>query len=802
MFRAGRGWLGWGAALSIAGWPGAAAAQSEAAPAAEPSPAEAAPAEAAPAEAAPAEAEAAPAEPEAAPAAASPAPSVPTELIKDGDFGPDQTAWGDAPIVDGKLCLGVPGGTINPWDAGVSQSDVPIVSGETYELSFDASSSPRPVVVRALVQVPTAPYATALDRNPTLGPDTQHYSFTFRATADLTAAVSLQVGGASEPWTLCLDNFSLKSGATLVPYAPKTGPRVRVNQVGYLPNGPKGATLVTSAEQALHWRLRDERGNVVGRGTTRPFGLDATSGLNVHEIRFDRVRATGKGFHLEADGEVSHPFDIDDDVYESLRTDAFAFFYTQRSGIAIDGDLAGAAYARAAGHVGILPNLGDTSVPCQTAEATTAAYGEAWTCDYTLDVSGGWYDAGDHGKYVVNGGISAAQLLSTYERSQRAPSASRRALGDGSLPIPEQGNHVPDVLDEARWELSFLLSMQVPSGQPLAGMVHHKVHDSSWSALPLDPAADPLQRELHRPSTAATLNLAAAAAQGARLFRRFDPAFSERLLTAARTAYDAAVANPALYAPGSDGNGGGSYSDSDVSDEFYWAAAELYLTTRHQVYLDAVLASPHHTGEVFSVDGFSWGSVAALGRLDLATVPSPLPDARAVRRSVVDGAEAILALAQAQAWGQPYAPADGGWVWGSSSQLLNNLVVLGTAYDITGDRRFQRAALEGADFLLGRNGLNLSFITGYGEAFSQNQHSRLYGAQLNAELPHPPVGSIAGGPNTGLQDPTVRELLTGCVGQMCYVDDINSYSTNEIAINWNAPLVWVASFLADQGGCR
>ena len=734
-------------------------------------------------------------------ATAASAQSQQVELIVDGDFGPAQTAWGDAPIVNGQLCVDVPGGTINPWDVGVGQAGVPIVAGETYELSFDATAVPRAVVVRALVQVPAPPYATALDRNPTLGPDLQHYSYTFTAQADMTAAVSLQVGGASEPWTLCLDNLSLKSGATLVPYAPDTGPRVRVNQVGYLPFGPKGATLVTSADAAVRWRLLDSSGAAVARGRSTPRGVDATSGLNVHEIRFDRVLSSGRGFRLEADGELSHPFDIDEHVYESLRTDAFAFFYAQRSGIAIDGSLAGAEYARAAGHIGVAPNLGDTAVGCMTPEASQTAYGEPWTCDYTLNVAGGWYDAGDHGKYVVNGGIATAQLLSTYERSQRAPRAARRALGDGSLSIPEQGNGTPDVLDEARWELEFLLAMQVPAGKPLAGMVHHKVHDSSWSGLPLDPALDPLLRELHRPSTAATLNLAAAAAQGARLYDRFDAAFAARLLDAARRAWDAAVANPALYAPGSDGNGGGSYSDADVSDEFYWAAAELYLTTQETQYLDAVLASPHHTGPVFDVNGFSWANVAALGRLDLASVKSALPGRREVRRSVLEGADAILALASAQAWGQPYAPVDG-WVWGSSSQVLNNLVVLGTAYDLSGEGRYQRAVLEGVGFMLGRNALNISFVTGYGDVYSQNQHSRLFGAQLNAELPHPPIGSVAGGPNTGLQDPVARDLLAGCVGQMCYVDDINSYSTNEIAINWNAPLTWVASFLADQSGCR
>jgi len=718
--------------------------------------------------------------------------------------------WGDVPLTNGQLCVDVPGGTVNPWDVSVSQSGVPIVNGETYELSFDASSSPRSVTVRALVQVPAPPYATALDRNPALSGTSQHFSYTFRATADLSAAVSLQVGGASQPWTFCLDNLSLKSGAVLVPYAPATGPRVRVNQVGYYPFGPKGATLVTAAATALPFRVLERNGHVSFSGRSIPRGVDASSGLNVHELRFDRLHDAGRGYRIEADGETSYPFDVSDRVYESLRGDSLRFFYTQRSGIAIDGNLA-PGYARAAGHAGVAPNRGDYAVPCQPAASSQRAYGEPWTCDYTLDAPGGWYDAGDQGKYVVNGGISVAQLLSTYERSLHRPGARdfagtprapSRALGDGSLHIPERDNGVPDILDEARWELEFLLAMQVPADKPLAGMVHHKLHDAAWTALPMDPANDPQPRELHRPSTAATLNLAAAAAQGARLYGRFDRAFAERLLSAARRAWDAALQNPILFAPGADGTGGGSYADSDVSDEFYWAAAELYITTSEQPYLDALLASPQHTAPIFELGGFSWARVAPLGRLDLASVTSHVPGLEAIQRSVLDAADALLAVSQVQPWGQPYAPAGNNWVWGSSSQILNNLVVLGTAYDISGDRSYQRAAIEGADFLLGRNALNHSYITGYGEVYSQNQHSRMYGAQLNGELPHPPIGSIAGGPNSALQDAVARDLLAGCVGQFCYVDDINSFSTNEIAINWNAPLVWVASFLADQAGCR
>jgi len=125
--------------------------------------------------------------------------------------------------------------------------------------------------------------------------------------------------------------------------------------------------------------------------------------------------------------------------------------------------------------------------------------------------------------------------------------------------------------------------------------------------------------------------------------------------------------------------------------------------------------------------------------------------------------------------------------------------VLGTAFDLSGEARYRDAVLEGVDYLFGRNALGRSYITGYGELFSQNQHSRMYAASLDPRLPHPPVGTIAGGPNTRIQDPTARALLSGCKPQLCYVDDIKSASTNELAINWNSPLAWVASFLADQG---
>jgi endoglucanase len=687
-----------------------------------------------------------------------------------------------ASVVDGQMCADVPAGTVNPWDAIIGQNDIPLIAGESYALSFTASATISKSI-SANVQLADPPFTAEIAQPTLLSPAPQTFTYTFTSAQETDRGqVAFQIGGATEPWTFCVDNISLLGGVEPPVYVPDTGPRVRVNQVGYLPDGPKNATVVTAATEPLSWELRNAAGRAVASGRSVPRGVDEASAQNVHTIDFSSFRWPGTGYTLTADGETSHPFDIASTIYRRLPSDALQFFYIQRSGIAIDGSLVGEEYARPAGHVGVPPNQGDTDVPCQPG-----------VCDYRLDVRGGWYDAGDHGKYVVNGGIATAQLLSIAEQGLLNK--------DGALRVPEGRNGVPDVLDEARWELEFLLRMQVPAGQPLAGMAHHKIHDENWTGLPLAPEADPQLRELHPPSTAATLNLAAVGAQAARLYNKYDRAFAARALAAARTAWDAAKANPAIFASEADGNGGGAYSDSNVDDEFYWAAAELYLTTGEAKYLHEVTSSPVHTAEVFDPAGFSWGSVGALARLDLATVPSrlPLAELKKVRQSVVAGADAYLATQRTQAYGLPLPGASSFYFWGGNSNILNNIAVLATAYELTSQRKYHHGVLQGLDYIFGRNALNHSYVTGYGEKSPQNQHSRIFGNQLDPSLPNPPVGSIAGGANFFLQDPFVQRLLEGCVGQFCYVDDIQSYSTNEVAINWNSALAWVAAFVADQG---
>ncbi|WP_051325438.1 glycoside hydrolase family 9 protein [Glycomyces tenuis] len=567
------------------------------------------------------------------------------------------------------------------------------------------------------------------------------------------------------------------------------GPDIRVNQYAYAADGAKGATFVTDASSGQSWELVDASGAVVASGTTEVHGADAASGDSVHDIDFSAYDTPGTGYRLQIAGEQSHPFDIAADPWSGLRDDALAFFYHQRSGIEIEAQYVGAEYARPAGHVNVAPNQGDDGVGCLNG-----------SCDYTLDVAGGWYDAGDHGKYVVNGGISTWQLQNAYERALEVDGADPSAFADGALAIPESSNGVPDLLDEARWNLEFMMSMQVPEGEPLAGMAHHKVHDMAWTGLPMPPHEDPETRRLSPPSVTATLNLAAAAAQASRLWEDHDPAFAAEALDVARTAYAAAEANPDRYPDPNDGTGGGSYADSDATDEFYWAAAELFTTTGESQYRSDLTSSEWWFGQGFTDHGFGWPSTAPLADLTLALAPSGLSEAerQAVRDAVVAGADGYVDDAASQGYPVTYAPRNWSYVWGSNSQVLNNATVVAYAYDLTGERVYLDTVSEAMDYLLGRNALGQSYVTGYGEKDSHNQHHRFWANQLDASLPNPPPGTLAGGPNSALQDEVAQEHLAGCAGPKCYIDDIESWSTNEVTINWNAPLAWISAFLADQ----
>ncbi len=585
---------------------------------------------------------------------------------------------------------------------------------------------------------------------------------------------------------------------------------VLVNQLGYFPKGEKKATLLSDSSKAVNFEVFDSNDKSVFKGKSEPMGHDDDSNDDVHILDFSKLDEEGDGFYIVADGEESHEFSIKDNLYSNMLYDSLNYFYQNRSGVPIESEYISSgdasALARAAGH------NPDNCV-------TDQCWG--YTDNYTLDVTGGWYDAGDHGKYVVNGGISLWTMQNQYERSLYVKGVNQDLYGDGALNIPESGNGVPDLLDEARVELEWMMKMMVPEGYKYAGMVHHKIHDEKWTGLATAPADDDKQRIIKPPTTTATLNFAACAAQGYRLWKDFDKKFAEECLEKAKTAYEAAKKNPKMFAPLDESTGGGAYGDNNADDEFYWAAAELYLATGDKSYYKDLSDSDY----AFSIDtelnggedngltgSFDWGNVAALGTMSLATVKDGVSDKelKKITKSFEEASDYFIDIENNQGYGVPIKSAEvdagngktvNGYPWGSNSFIINTSMIMAYAYDLTGDSAYLDGAKTALDYIMGRNPLDNCYVTGYGEHSTKNPHHRWWSHQIDDAFPSAPDGVLAGGPNSGLQDPWVKGLgyeSGELAPQLCYVDHIEAWSTNECTINWNAPLAWMTGFLTDE----
>ncbi|MGN0607167.1 MAG: glycoside hydrolase family 9 protein [Oscillospiraceae bacterium] len=627
-------------------------------------------------------------------------------------------------------------------------------------------------------------------------------------------------GCFSEGTTIVFDNMSLTNDSRpdddYVDEGEYVIAGVEVNQTGYYTNLQKQATVVVDSASAApqSFTVKDGSGNTVYTGTTSATIDDADSGMYVQVADFSDLTEEGTDFTVVCGNSTSLPFNIGNWVYDGLFTNAVNYYYLNRSGVSLDskyitsGDTT--ALAAKAGH-----NPDKAYIQNEWKDDYASDGSDIDKSNGQIDVTGGWYDAGDHGKYVVNGGISVWTLNNMYERSIKAENSG--TMEDGAdIKIPESGNGIPDILDETKIELDFFLKMQRDDG-----MVYHKMHDYKWTALAVRPEEDDLIRIVKPVTTAATLNVAATAAQAARLWEQYDPDYADTLLTAAKKAYEAAKKDPENYASMTQDRGGGAYGDNEVKDDFYWAACELYITTGDSSYLtdmkgykDAFkvvnnLSGGENSG---SFSSFNWGCTAGLGTLSLALHGDKLDaaDKQTVYDSIVAVAQSYVDEEDKQGFGIPYRPATytdksitgsiTGYEWGSNSFVINNCLVMAYAYDITGNMDYINGVATGMDYIMGRNPLEQSYVTGYGEHATTYPHHRFWSYQLDKTFPMAPAGVLSGGPNSAMQDPWIKGMgykVNTIAPQLCYLDHIESWSTNEVTINWNAPLAWTVSFLQD-----
>ena len=562
--------------------------------------------------------------------------------------------------------------------------------------------------------------------------------------------------------------FALAPAAALAQGAASDA--IRLNQVGYYAAAPKAAVVVDTLATRFAVVRDGGRGAadtvLTGRlGAPRPW---APSGETVRVADFGALRRPGR-YRLVVGGVgASHPFDVSDTALRAVARASIKGFYYQRASTPLTATHAG-RWARPAGHP-------DTAVRVHPSAA------DARRAANTLVRSpGGWYDAGDYGKYVVNSGISTYTLLLLAEQ-QPAWSASLRT------DIPESGGALPDLLDEALVNLRWMLTMQDSAD----GGVYHKLTTAEFDPMEM-PHADTGARWVVQKSAAATLDLAAVAAHASHLAREYPralPGLADSLVRAATRAWGWARLHPdSVYGQRRINErhrpavNTGEYGDTALTDELRWAAAELWLATRQDSFL--VAAAPL-ASEPARLPG--WPTVATLGLYSLLEHRTALPpriDTTALRRRLIELADTLVARRRASPYGVAMVARD--FVWGSSAVAANQGMALVQAYRLTRDTSYLHAAVATLDYLLGRNAIGMSFVTGHGARSPMHPHHRPSEADGVVD---PVPGLLAGGPNPARQDRC--EGYPSTLPAKAYLDHVCSYASNEIAINWNAPLAYLA----------
>jgi endoglucanase len=567
----------------------------------------------------------------------------------------------------------------------------------------------------------------------------------------------------------------LAPGLTPARASAQPSEQIRLNQVGFWTDGPKRIVIIDEPTIAYEIRTPDLQ-QVVHSGIMgdQQRWVSASSEEYARIADFSDFTTEGT-WVLTVEGlGASHPFEIRSRVHEDVARAVLKAFWYARASAALPAEWAG-PWARPAGHP-------DTNVQVHASAAT--AERPAGT---VIQSPRGWYDAGDYNKYVVNSGITTATLLMLYEHFP----AYFDAL---DLDIPESGNGLPDLLDEVLWNLRWMMTMQDPDD----GGVYHKLTTANFAGMVM-PHAATAQRYVVQKSSAAALDFAAVAAIGARVFSGFPATASlaDSLLDAASRAWDWAQGEgqDLLYNQGAmnaafdpDINTG-AYGDGNVYDEYQWAAAELFITTEADSFL--VMFNPL-TSTNPPVP--SWGSVATLGLWSLAhhrDLAGTVIDTTALRTALLHRADELATVGSQSAYGIVFGNSGSDFVWGSNAVAANQGNMLLVAWQWTRDDRYLRAAQSNLDYLLGRNAVGYSFVTGIGDRTPMHPHHRPSEADGVVE---PVPGFVVGGPNPGRQDGCAYPYPANQPARS-YVDHVCSYASNEVAINWQASIAYLVGAL-------
>jgi endoglucanase len=523
--------------------------------------------------------------------------------------------------------------------------------------------------------------------------------------------------------------------------------RLRLNTVGYLPDHDKKASIAGVAGGDARFTVLDAaNGREAFAGALSPPFVNADTGEELRTADFSGLRHPGR-YVLDVPGVGrSAPFRVAKDVYNGAFYTVTRGMYLWRCGCAVSGKHGGDTFAHRA---------------CHTDDGYLDAVGSGHA---KRDGTGGWHDAGDYNKYVVNAGVTVGVMFQAWERFGDRLTGFR-------LDLPESGKGTPDFLSELRWELEWLLKMQAADGS-----VYHKLTTRNFGGF-IPPEEETADRLFTPWSSAATADFVAMAMQAARAFRPFDARFADRCRAAAEKSYAFLKANPADHRADLAGFRTGDYQTDDPDDRL-WAAAETWETTGDPAALRDFEQRARALPEKVEAN-WDWGNVGNLGMVTYLMSRRPGRDAglvREVRDALVRTADVVVRERDRHGYARPLGDR---YYWGCNGTVARQTVVLQTANLVAPKRAYVEASLDALGHLFGRNVYGRSFVTGVGAAPPLHPHDRRSGGD-KVEAPWP--GYLIGGPWPKAAD---------------WKDEQGSYQTNEIAINWNGALIYALAAFVD-----
>ncbi len=554
--------------------------------------------------------------------------------------------------------------------------------------------------------------------------------------------------------------------------AQKYSDKISLDQLGYYPKASKIAVVTDSVSTSEFFIVTADLKDTVYKGLLSETKQSNNSSLKTRIADFSKFQKKGS-YAIAIPGlGNSYFFSIANNIHHAVAVASLKGFYYQRVSMPLEKKFAG-KWARSAGHP-------DTAVYVHPSAAS-----DLRPTGTKISSSGGWYDAGDYNKYIVNSGITMGTLFSAYEDFHSY-------FDTLQTNIPESGNHIPDILNEAIYNLRWMLTMQDPND----GGVYHKCTNAAFDGMVM-PGVTKLPRYVVQKGTAASLDFAAVTAQASRIIKHFEeqlPGLADSCLSASLKAWTWAEKNPdSVYDQNAMNKkfepkiSTGAYGDRHFDDEKFWAATELFITTNDASYYKNLEKGFQ---SLFTLP--SWNNVQALGfyslkRHEKKFSQSVQSDLQIIKNNLTQLAYVYVAHISDNAFKTVIGENTKDFIWGSNGVAANESIVLINAYMITKEKKYIDAALSNLNYLMGSNATGYCFVTGIGTKSTMHPHHRQSVADGIVE---PVPGLLAGGPNPGRQDHCHYDFVEP---ETAYSDIDCAYASNEIAINWNAPLVYLAN---------